>query len=95
MRRQKINWFFSTSESCSVASPSLSGDEAQNYLPVHGAQVNLAAKGAHGAPSATLQVVRTRRQGLASVTVPPPRLRVPQCPSVSLNRTVLHCPPTL
>lgn len=74
MRRQKINWFFSTSESCSVASPSLSGDEAQNHLLVCGAQVSLAAKGAHGAPSAILQAVRTWRQGLASVTVLPPCL---------------------
>lgn len=28
MRKQKINWFFSTSGSCSVAFPALSGEEA-------------------------------------------------------------------
>lgn len=32
MRKQKINWFFPTSRSCSVAFPSLSGDEAQNHV---------------------------------------------------------------
>lgn len=32
MRKQKINWFFSTSGSCSVALPSLSGEEAQHHV---------------------------------------------------------------
>lgn len=32
MRKQKINWLFPTSRSCSVAFPSLSGYEAQNHV---------------------------------------------------------------
>lgn len=32
MRKQKINWFFSTSGSCSVAFPALSGEEAPHHM---------------------------------------------------------------
>lgn len=56
MRRQKINWFFSTSESCSVAFPSLSGDETQNHVLMCGALASPATKGAHGTATTMLQV---------------------------------------
>lgn len=44
------------SGSCSVAFPSLSGDEAQDHVLMCGAQVSPAAKPVHGAPSTMLQV---------------------------------------